>query len=345
MHLFDDNPFLWFAPWARILPSSAPGLLVSAGAKIYTLHPAEYFRRLLANLDGTRRVTEVLALGFEVACLQTLKDERLLIVLRSAVSANDPYSRELSAFAALDRIYPDTALSRLQNARIAILGVGGIGCRVSETLVRAGVRHLFLNDIDRVERTNLNRQTLFTPDDEGELKVAVARSRLQAISPDVRIEICSEDILGSIDWPFSTSADMTLLTADATPHHPRIPYAHTGAVTIAGYRAEWAEVGPTLSPERGTVCYECFRHLFVSEEYLSDEAKKPSNNSVNCSGSVINALASAMIAQEIILFLGFPDRPSPLLGKRRIMLMTNFEAEEVLVTSMCQHTCPPAISV
>ena len=61
-------------------------------------------------------------------------------------------------------ILGESALSRLADARVAVLGLGGVGGSAAEALCRAGVGHLLLVDHDTVDETNLNRQLFATRD-------------------------------------------------------------------------------------------------------------------------------------------------------------------------------------
>lgn len=79
------------------------------------------------------------------------------------------------------------ALSRLKDARVAVLGLGGVGGSAAEALCRAGVGHLMLVDHDTVDETNLNRQLLATRDALGEKKCLVAQRRLASINPQAEI--------------------------------------------------------------------------------------------------------------------------------------------------------------
>ncbi len=72
---------------------------------------------------------------------------------------------------------------RLKSARVLIIGAGGLGCPVSETLVRAGLGQVHLIDDDVIEASNLQRQTLFVPDDIGKFKALTAAHRLNIINP------------------------------------------------------------------------------------------------------------------------------------------------------------------
>lgn len=79
------------------------------------------------------------------------------------------------------------AQTRLKHSRILIIGMGGLGCPVADTLVRAGVGELFIVDGDTIEASNLQRQNLFTPDDIGKSKVQTAKQRLNNVNELVKI--------------------------------------------------------------------------------------------------------------------------------------------------------------
>ena len=68
---------------------------------------------------------------------------------------------------------------RLQNARIAIIGVGALGCEVAKNLTLMGVGELLLVDSDYIELSNLSRQMLFTDSDIGAPKSITAKARLE----------------------------------------------------------------------------------------------------------------------------------------------------------------------
>ena len=82
----------------------------------------------------------------------------------------------------------DAAMDRLQNARVAVFGVGGVGGHVVEALTRSGVGALDLVDSDRVELSNLNRQIIATRDTLGMLKVDATKARVLSINPDCQVQ-------------------------------------------------------------------------------------------------------------------------------------------------------------
>lgn len=81
---------------------------------------------------------------------------------------------------------------KLQNARVLVIGAGGLGCPVLQNLVMAGVGHIGIVDGDVVDESNLHRQSLYTISDVGKSKVVVAKRVLQALNPEVDIVVFPE---------------------------------------------------------------------------------------------------------------------------------------------------------
>ena len=76
---------------------------------------------------------------------------------------------------------------RLLDTSVLLVGVGGLGCPVAQYLVAAGVGRLGLLDDDIVDRSNLQRQVLFSLDDLGVSKPDAAVARLRRMNPDVEL--------------------------------------------------------------------------------------------------------------------------------------------------------------
>ncbi|HVM33534.1 MAG TPA: molybdopterin-synthase adenylyltransferase MoeB [bacterium] len=77
---------------------------------------------------------------------------------------------------------------KLLNAKVLVVGAGGLGCPISLYLAAAGVGTIGLVDFDTVDASNLQRQVLFTTEDVGKPKVEAAAKRLQALNPDVTVK-------------------------------------------------------------------------------------------------------------------------------------------------------------
>jgi len=81
-----------------------------------------------------------------------------------------------------------TGQKKLLEARVLVVGAGGLGCPISLYLAAAGVGTIGLVDFDTVDASNLQRQVLFTTEDVGKPKVEAAAKRLKALNPDVTVK-------------------------------------------------------------------------------------------------------------------------------------------------------------
>ncbi|MCO5934802.1 HesA/MoeB/ThiF family protein [Mucilaginibacter sp. RB4R14] len=92
----------------------------------------------------------------------------------------------------------------LQQAKVLIVGAGGLGCPAAQYLTSSGVGTIGIVDFDTVSVSNLHRQILYCPDDVGKLKAEVACKQLQKQNPDVNLlsftdKITPANILQIID--------------------------------------------------------------------------------------------------------------------------------------------------
>ena len=78
-------------------------------------------------------------------------------------------------------------MKRLQDTRVIIFGIGGVGSWCAESLVRSGIGHLTIVDNDNVSVSNINRQAMATTETVGMPKVEVMKKRLLSINPDADI--------------------------------------------------------------------------------------------------------------------------------------------------------------
>lgn len=81
---------------------------------------------------------------------------------------------------------------KLLDAKVLVIGSGGLGCPVLQMLAASGVGTLGIVDGDVVEETNLHRQLIFTMDDCGKNKVEVAAKVIQNINSEVKVNIYAE---------------------------------------------------------------------------------------------------------------------------------------------------------
>ncbi|MCQ2229822.1 MAG: tRNA threonylcarbamoyladenosine dehydratase [Bacteroidales bacterium] len=79
-------------------------------------------------------------------------------------------------------------LARIQEAKVLIFGLGGVGSWCAEALVRSGIRHITMVDSDRVCATNCNRQLMATSKTIGQVKIEALKERLLEINPNADID-------------------------------------------------------------------------------------------------------------------------------------------------------------
>ena len=111
----------------------------------------------------------------------------------------------LNQFSRTELLLGKEAMVKLENARGAVFGIGGVGGYVCEALVRSGVGAFDLIDDDKVCLTNLNRQIIATRKTVGQYKTEVMRDRILDINPkaDVRIHNCFYLPENASDFDFS----------------------------------------------------------------------------------------------------------------------------------------------
>ncbi|HBB92134.1 MAG TPA: dinucleotide-utilizing protein [Bacteroidales bacterium] len=145
---------------------------------------------------------------------------------------------------------------KLRNARVLVVGAGGLGSPVLEYLVAAGVGHIGIMDYDVLDLSNLNRQVLYTEEELGLPKAVQAAGRLRKMNPDVDIRVyfqkLTPDIALGILSDYEIVADCTdnftvrYLISDACvilnkPVVYGAVYQFEGQLTVFNYQG-----GPTL---------------------------------------------------------------------------------------------------
>ena len=78
---------------------------------------------------------------------------------------------------------------KILNAKILIIGAGGLGCPVIDNLTRSGVKNITIADDDKVSLSNLHRQTMYYTNDIGKFKVDVIKNKIKKINPSSKVNI------------------------------------------------------------------------------------------------------------------------------------------------------------
>jgi len=78
---------------------------------------------------------------------------------------------------------------KIKEAKVLIIGMGGLGCPAAEFLTRSGIGTLGLADYDKVSLSNIHRQTLYTEKDINKSKVKISKKKLKEINPRTIVNI------------------------------------------------------------------------------------------------------------------------------------------------------------
>ena len=78
---------------------------------------------------------------------------------------------------------------KIREAKVLIIGIGGLGCPAAEFLIRSGIGTLGIVDYDTVSLSNIHRQTLYTEKDINKSKVRIAKKKLNEINPKTKVNI------------------------------------------------------------------------------------------------------------------------------------------------------------
>lgn len=201
----------------------------------------------------------------------------------------------------------------VKNARIALLGLGGLGSHVLYDLVAFGFSNIRAVDFDRVELANLNRQILYSENDIGRIKTEIAAMRIHAFSPHSNVEFINKR-LNSTDDITSIVQDMdaAICVADKPRFHI-VNWLNEACVKadvpfITGGIDNQRAVYYTVLPYK-TGCVECWKHQVQSTDILStaffaDEfSNEPRDHSYPAPAVVplVSTLAGFMVSELIRL--------------------------------------------
>ena len=90
--------------------------------------------------------------------------------------------------------FNEKLFNKLQNKKVSIIGMGGIGCPLAQYLISSGIKNLDFFDNDIIKKNNLNRQTLFTIKDLNKKKTVVAKKKLLQTNPYANINSYNKKI-------------------------------------------------------------------------------------------------------------------------------------------------------
>jgi adenylyltransferase/sulfurtransferase len=187
------------------------------------------------------------------------------------------------------------AQKKLKESKVCLVGVGGLGSPISIQLISMGVGHLRIIDRDVVERSNLQRQQLYSIDTLGKPKVEMAADRLKKMNPFAKVEPIPMSLTPRNAVNLIKGFDVVVDGLDSmTPRYAinratqklGIPYIFGGVITQVGNAS-------TIIPGE-TACIECFQGNI-------DDDSLPSCSVLGVHPSIINIIASIQVSETIRL--------------------------------------------
>ncbi|RBW45594.1 molybdopterin-synthase adenylyltransferase MoeB [Psychromonas sp. B3M02] len=191
---------------------------------------------------------------------------------------------------------------KLKNAKVLIIGMGGLGSPAALYLAAAGIGHLVLNDFDDIEVSNLQRQITYQNSDIGESKVEVTKQRLQQLNPDIKVRSINKQMPEQQLSMELTMADLVLDCTDNMATRQMINKACVDAkvplIVGAAIRLE----GQLMFFDHSQAESPCYHCLFPSSE----------EQTLNCSnagiiGPVVGTIGTLQALEAIKYFVGLPS--------------------------------------
>ena len=230
----------------------------------------------------------------------------------------------------LDEVGED-GQARLLEARVVILGAGGLGAPASLYLAAAGIGTLVLVDDDAVDLTNLQRQIVHMTDAVGRPKVESAADTLARINPGVRVETVAERLTAETAAAAVAGADVVVDGSDnfATRYALNDACWAAGIPLVAGALSRFEGQLTTILPADDAPCYRC---LFPQ---APDPALTPRCEEAGILGAVAGVIGTLQATEVLKLVLGLGE---PLVG--RLMLYDALSAAFQEIRYRKRADCP-----
>ncbi|KHD07408.1 molybdopterin-synthase adenylyltransferase [Candidatus Thiomargarita nelsonii] len=215
----------------------------------------------------------------------------------------------------------------LDEKKVLIIGLGGLGSPVAMYLAAAGVGHLVLADFDRVDLSNLQRQIVHDTTQIGQYKTISAQTKLQALNPDIEISFIKDMI--SEDFLIEDDIDVVVDCSDnfATRFIINAACVHAGTPLVSGAALRWGGQVAVFSSSPQSPCYRCL--------YSDNEDEGEACSDAGILAPLVGVIGSIQAVEVIKVLCGIGN---PLSG--RLLL---FDALSMQWRTLKLHkdpTCP-----
>lgn len=337
----------------RILFKTAGRVVSMRGKTVTTLLP-----ELLPLLDGQHSVAEIIALLQEFdpkdikRTLELMNGKGLLedaaVEPPPELTQADLYGEQLTFFSHFIHNRFEAQLA-LQNAHIALIGLGAIGSTVLDALATAGVGHIIGVDEAEVKRRDCSGNIFYNQDDLGRLRCEVAQKRAKRF-PTTHFQCSTHPIRDARDVEgVIQGCGLVVVCAEDAPG-PLFDWVNQASLALqipwtSGYLdGSVGIVGPSIVPYQ-TPCYECYRlrmkgNVEHYEEFIAfeDHLKQQVDRSDHSYGGLgpLSGVVGQLTALEAIKILTRFARPA-LYGKLYEVDFLTLQAEfhEILKLPRC----------
>ena len=274
-------------------------------AKVSEIMGDDFKRRVLEG-DGTpRSLINIYINGknakFSDGLATVLKDGDDVYILPAVAGGSEELSKkDLDRFSRqvmLEEIGYNGQL-KLKNAKVCVVGTGGLGNPITTRLAAMGIGTLRIVDRDVIELSNLHRQTMFDEDDVGQVKVEVAAKKLKKLNPDCNIEALAISVNDYNTIEVIDGCDVVIDALDSVNARYalnkacvklNIPFVTGAAVGVSG------QVFTVLPKE--SACYFCmFPEL--------DEDTMPTCSIEGVHPSILSIVGGIEVAEAVKIIIG-----------------------------------------
>ena len=278
--------------------------LSDAFSKISEKMGADFKRRVL-NEDGTpRSLINIYINGknakFSSGMETSLHNGDEVYILPAVAGGSDLSPEDLDRYSRqvmLEEIGYQ-GQQKLHDAKVCVVGVGGLGNPITTRLVAMGVGKIRIVDRDVIELSNLHRQTMFDDSDIGEVKVEVAAKKLQKLNPNVKIEALPISVNDYTALEVVDGCDVVIDALDSVNARyslnkaciaKKIPFVTGAAVGVSGQVF-------TILPKQ-SACYHC---MFPA----LDEDSMPTCSIEGVHPSILSIIGGIEVAEAVKIITG-----------------------------------------
>ncbi len=193
--------------------------------------------------------------------------------------------------------FSEKNIKKLSKIKVGIVGMGGIGCPLSQYLINSGVKQLTLVDGDIIEKSNLNRQILFNLKNIGHKKVKIAKEKLELINTECKIDIVDSNIDSKNIVSLSNCTIIVDATDDWKTSNLLNEYCVSNSINFLYSSVVAHDLQIILFDNNKNKKHVCLKCLFPNE----NDVDLPRCETVGISG-ISAGLAGLITAQKIINF-------------------------------------------